>query len=473
MNYEEILKAIKNPERTVIELKQNFNQWTEIAETIAAFSTERGGKIFIGFDRSGVPIGTLCDNEIKSRLTNLARNEIKPPATITLELVNHDVQKGTVLAVIEVNKGNGVFAYKGVHYRRIEDNNYKLDSNEIFQLQKDIKRLYFDEQQASCEERPGVISDIDEGKVATFLAYAKPTLSLHTDLKRFLLNNNLMVNGGVEVKNAAIMLFGKDPQRFVPQLKVSLSAFPSTTITSEFSKAEYSGDILKLLNDAYIGIRRNVKVYSFTEGLKRLDVPAYPLEALREGLTNAIVHRDYFDRTTEVFIKIFTDRIEFLNPANFPFENYTFDEIKRSGLSKRRNPIIAKFFEDLHYMEQQGRGLTRIEQLMKEHGLPPPEFEVSPNTFKLTLHSATDLAMLKRSPYARVADFTDLNERQLKFIEYLKGHENRPISRKEYMGIAGISIEKTASRDLEDLFRRRIIQRMGETRGTRYFLLVP
>jgi ATP-dependent DNA helicase RecG len=228
-----------------------------------------------------------------------------------------------------------------------------------------------------------------------------------------------------------------------------------------------------MLNDAFIGIRRNVKVYSFTEGLKRLDVPEYPLEALREAITNAVVHRDYFDRTTEVFIKIFTDRIEFLNPASFPFENYSFDEIRQSGLSKRRNPLLAQFFEDMHYMEQEGRGLTTIQDLMKKHGLPNPEFEVGSNTFKLILRTSPNPDSIKHSPYARIADFTDLNARQLKFIEYLKEHGNRPTSRKEYMTITETDTEKTASRDLEDLTQRRVVQRIGETRGTRYFLIRP
>ncbi len=473
MDYQEVLKGVKNPEKGTVELKLNFTQWAEIAETMAAFSTQKGGRIYVGIDRSGLPVGTLCDNEIKGRLSNLAHNEIKPPANISIDMVNHDLQKGTVIVVIDVKKGNGVYSYKGVHYQRIDDNNHKLTSEEIFQIQRNIKRLYFDEEQSYCEERPALMSDIDEGKVYNFLANTKPTLISNLDVKRFLSNNALLVNGGFEVKNAAIMLFGKDPQKFVPQMKVSLCVFPSTTITSEFSKAEYKGDLFKILNDAFIGIRRNVKVYSFTEGLKRLDVPEYPLEALREAITNAVVHRDYFDRSTEVFVKIFTDRIEFLNPASFPFENYSFDEIKQSGLSKRRNPLLAQFFEEMHFMEQEGRGLTTIQDLMKKHGLPNPEFEVGSNTFKLILRTSPNPDTIKHSPYARIADFTDLNPRQLKFIEYLKTHGNRPTSRKEYMEITETDTEKTASRDLEDLTQRRVAQRIGETRGTRYFLIMP
>ena len=83
-----------------MELKQSFSQWDEIAETIAAFSTNKGGKVFVGIDRNGLPIGTNCNNEIKGKLQSLAHNELKPPAIISVELVTHDAEK--VIAIIDM-----------------------------------------------------------------------------------------------------------------------------------------------------------------------------------------------------------------------------------------------------------------------------------------------------------------------------------------------------------------------------------
>lgn len=470
MDYQEFLSEVKNPEKEKVELKIGFTQWAEIAETIAAFSTSKGGKLFVGVDRNGIPVGVFCDNEIKGKLHNLAQTEIKPPATISLEIIPHEKDK--VIVVIDVQKGNDVFSYKGVHYQRKGDSNFSMTADEIFQIQKDIKKLYFDELPAKSETRPALISDIDDEKIyRNYIFQVDPPYN-KIETKRFLSNHNLLVNGGIEVKNAAIMLFGRDPQKFLPQLKISLSVFPSNTITTDFSKEEYVGDLFKMLNDAYVGIRRNIKVHSFTEGLKRYDVPTYPLDAIREVLINALIHRDYFDQTTETFVKIFIDRIEVLNPASFPVDNFSFEEIRASGLSKRRNPIIATFFTETGMMEQEGRGLILIQDLMKKHGLPDPLFEVTEHTFKVILRSPPNLEAIKHSPYGRVADFENLNEREQKFIEHMKVHGNRPISRSEYVSITGAD-ERTASRDLNDLQQRKIVKREGETKGARYFLLLP
>ncbi len=295
MNYQEFLKEVKNPEMEICELKASFTEWEQIARTIAAFSTKRGGKIFVGVDRRGSPCGTTCNNEIGGRLQGLANNEIKPPAQISLEVINHDSTKGLVIACIHVAKGNGVYSFKNVHYERRGDTNHPLTADEILEIQKSIKKLYFDEMPAFSEERPALVSDIDEKKINSYLTQIKNIVE-PIELRRFLSNNSYMVNGGQQVKNAAVMIFGKEPQKFVPQLKLSMSIFTGRQITDQFIKKEFTGDIFEVYQRALLEIQRNMKIYSFIEGAQRFDVPEYPLEVIRECLINSIVHRDYFDK---------------------------------------------------------------------------------------------------------------------------------------------------------------------------------
>jgi len=473
MQYKELLEEIKNPEREVCELKSSFSEWEDIAKTIASFSTKRGGKIFVGIDRKGCPVGTTCSNEIGGRLQTLANNEIKPSAVLTIEKITHDPEKESVIVCINITKGNGVYSYKGVHYERRGDTNHALTSEEIFELQKDIKKLYFDELPCYSEERPALISDMDETKIISYLKEIK-NIEETTEIKRFLVNHSLLVGSTQQVKNAAIMIFGKNPQKFIPQLKISLSIFPDKIITDGFEKKEFVGDIFDIFRTVFLEIRRNLKTYSFIDGTQRLDIPEYPLEVLRECLINALVHRDYFDRNTETFIKIFTDRIEILNPAKFPFENITFDEIKKTKLSKRRNPLIAEFFESIKLMEKEGRGLSRIEQGMKEHGLPSPLFSVGSNTFLVTLFNSEDKNKLKISPYKKVVDFGSLNKRQTILIEAMNQKKSKSFARADYLKLLETTSEKTtdltASRDLDELVKKNIISKVGEKRATRYFL---
>lgn len=473
MNYSEFLKEIKNPELEVCELKQSFKQWEEIARTIAGFSTKRGGSIYVGVDRKGIPCGTTCDNEIKGRLQTLANNEIKPPAIISVEIINHDLKKDLVIARILVNKGNNVFSYKSVHYERRGDTNHPLTADEIFEIQKNIKKLYFDEMPAFSEERPALISDISERKVSEYLSQFKG-IDETFDMKRFLINNSFMVNGGQQVKNAAVMIFGKEPQKFVPQLKASMAIFGGRQVTDNFIKREFTGDIRDIFSDAFMEMQRNIKTYSFIEGAQRFDVPEYPLEVIRECLINAIVHREYFDKNTEVFIKMFTDRIEFVNPASFPFEGVSFEEIRKTKISKPRNLLLARFFESVGKMEKEGRGLSRIEGGMKEHGLPPPIFEVNPKTFMVTLKNSEDKNNIKNSPYKRIVDYSLLNPRQKLLISFMGNNKNTVISRADYIKILNsqsITVNYlTASRDLKELVEKNVLTKIGIAGGARYLL---
>ena len=472
MDYKELLEEVKNPEKEVCELKTSFNEWEAIAKTIAAFSTKRGGKIFIGIDKRGVPCGTVCSNEISGKIQTLANNEIKPAANVSLEKVNHDSEKGQVIACINVKKGNGVYSYKGVHYERRGDTNHPLTADEIFELQKAIKKLYFDEMPSFSEERPALISDIDENKTVAYVSEVKGISRV--DLKRFLANHGFLVNGGQQVKNAAVMIFGKSPQKFIPQLRLSLAIFSDKIVTRDFIKKEFVGDINEIYQSAFIEIARSMRTYSFIEGAKRLDVKEYPIEVIRECLINALVHRDYFEKNTETFVKIFSDRIEIVNPATFPFENTTFDEIKKTKLSKRRNPLVAEYFESLGLMEKEGRGLSRIEDGLREHGLPIPKFEVSQNIFMVTLYNAEDKQKIKNSPHKKVIDYGILNARQRVLVNRLYKNPKDSVGRADYIRLlteAKIPITNpTATRDLDELTKSNVLTRIGEKRGTKYRL---
>ncbi|MCK5474902.1 MAG: hypothetical protein KAI53_05850 [Candidatus Aenigmarchaeota archaeon] len=218
-------------------------------------------------------------------------------------------------------------------------------------------------------------------------------------------------------------------------------------------------------------IQSAMKIHSFIEGYKRIDIPEYPPEAIREAVVNAIVHRDYFERNTEIFIKIFTDRLEISNPANFPFQNTTFEEIKQMQLSKRRNQLIADAFEQVKMMEKEGRGLTTLGEMMNKHGLPAPIFEVGTQTFKIVLRNASENPnILQKSPFKNTVDFEGLNARQQQLINHMSKNEE-PISRNEYMALSTIT-EKTATRDLQDLVKRTILVKQGQKRGTTYLLSV-
>jgi len=464
MEYNDILECLKNLECEKVECKENFRE-EDFGKTMAAFSTKDGGKIFLGINKNLDPVGVIWNQNLKDKITQVART-CEPPASITIEQTKHDSEKHIIC--IKVNKGNGsIYTYRKIPYERKEGINHPLSPDETLEIQKRGKKIYFDEMQAKSVDRPGLISDIDEDKVKRFLIQYKGGFSSDFNLKLFLTNSELSVNGSGKVKNAAILLFGKNPSQFIPQNKINISIFPTNEITNEFIKTEIIGTIEDIYKRAFVKVMRNIKTYSFVRGSERIEVSEYPPEAIREIIVNALVHRDYFLDNSEIFIKVFKDRIEVINPGGFPLAGYSWEEIESSGLSIRRNPKIAEFLEKIKFMEKGGHGIRRIKNAMKDHGLSEPKIETTANTFKITLFGIgdKDAKSIALSPYRMVMDSSQLNGRQLNILNYIKSHPT--CTRNECCAALNIPV-RTMARDLKHLINNNFIISLGKGRGTYY-----
>ena len=108
--------------------------------------------------------------------------------------------------------------------------------------------------------------------------------------------------------------------------------------------------------------------------------------ALRESITNAIVHTDYSIKGVYISIEIFDDRIEITNPGGLPF-GFTMERAM-AGSSRIRNRVIAKVFYHVKWIEKWGSGLRRIVNECKQQGLREPLFEEVNNQFRVTMYAA-------------------------------------------------------------------------------------
>ena len=104
----------------------------------------------------------------------------------------------------------------------------------------------------------------------------------------------------------------------------------------------------------------------------RKEIPEIPLEALREAVLNAVIHRDYFEKGANVMVEIFDDRVEITSPGGLPKGLNTEDFGTRSGL---RKPNIADLFHRIEYIEKMGTCINRIQNIIKEVGMPPLRYE--------------------------------------------------------------------------------------------------
>jgi len=182
----------------------------------------------------------------------------------------------------------------------------------------------------------------------------------------------------------------------------------------------------------------------------------YPLNALREAVTNAICHRDY-ESTSNVQVRIFDDRIEVWNPGNLP-EGWTIATLKKKHESKPKNPLIAKLFFMIRRIEQWGTGTTEMIKETIKYGLPEPIFEDTKTSIIVTFRKFKfDEGILK-----------ELNERQMRAVEYIKAKGK--ITTKEYIKLTETPL-RTARRDLLDLKDKKIIEFVGAAK-TGYYRFV-
>jgi ATP-dependent DNA helicase RecG len=210
------------------------------------------------------------------------------------------------------------------------------------------------------------------------------------------------------------------------------------------------GTVIEQIDNTEKFVMNHISLAAKIEGFIREERWEYPLSAIREAITNAICHRDYFS-TANVHVSIYDDRVEVWNPGGLPPE-LTIEALKGPHKSIPRNPLIADALYFIKYIERWGTGTQRIVSDTLAHGLPEPEFKEATGGFEVVFRKAE-------------AFLEDLNERQKKAWDYLR--ERETITRSEYAELCGCSI-RTAARDLDDMLTKGLSKREGMGKNTYY-----
>jgi len=269
----------------------------------------------------------------------------------------------------------------------------------------------------------------------------------------------LGLSEGGKVTWAAILLFGKEPQKPLLQAASHCGRFRMDK-TQIIDDLIIETDLISQVDEVMKFITRNIRVeYKIVGQPQRKELWEYPLEALREAIINAIVHRDY-TVPSNVQVEIYDDRVEIWNPGNL-LPGITIEDLyKKEHKSVIRNRQIAQVFYDIGYIEKYGSGTIKIIELCKQHDIPLPDFKEITGGF---------LVSFRKDIYnEEYLIGLGLNERQIKAVMYVKGKGK--ITNKEYQEICGIK-KRQATEDLRELEDREILERVGKTgKGTYYVL---
>lgn len=435
----------KLTEDETLELKRT---WTDRAlEDLAAFVNTRGGTLIIGVADDGQVVGTHADDQEVQRLANIITSRLGITPSIRVERIK---QKPVIF--IRVEPVRGLVPYSGRYLRRVGSTNRDF-------TQEELTRHIVERSGISWDSLPSdwTIEHVDPSALEHFARLAKPRLPQVNAADPERLLQNLQMLHEHRLTNAAVLLFGKHPQRRFPTAQVRIGLFRGPT--EILDSHDFQGTLWEQLDGAMERFRQVLKVRfdirvdePSLEGLQRREIWEYPLEALREAVINALIHRDY-TIPADVQIRLYEDRLEIWNVGEL-LPPLTPESLRGAHGSVLRNPLLAQAFYFAGLIERWGTGTTRIIAQCREQGLPEPEFENWQGGLRVTF---------LQDPYTpERLRALGLNDRQIQAVMYVK--ERGSITNTVYQGLNRIS-KRTASEELSDLVQKGVLVKIGGKRG--------
>ncbi len=434
MNKEELRLILQEGETQKVEFKESMEG---IDKEMVAFANSSGGRPFVGVYDNGTVKGINVTNALKSQVQDIANN-CEPKVEIFFEIFEN------VLIVNVVEGKNKPYMCKKGFYLRMGPNSQKLPRDDILKFAIRGGSLRYDEQ---INPEFDFRKDFDDRKFRDFLEAGNITVNL--SFENILFNMKLAERSGDKYlfRNAVSLLFSKDVKAFNSSAYTTCVLFKGNTRAHIIDRKDFDGGLIEQVMDAVNFVEKNIMLTYQIKTLKRKEIPQYPVDALREGIVNAIMHRDYFEKGSNVFVYVYDDFIEIVNPGGL--FGITKDQLGK--ICVRRNEIIADLFKMVDFVEKAGTGIQRMKTAMQEAGLKEPKIEISDNFFMITFYG------YKKEELGRISegrDIIELNERQKKFVEMLE--ERGELTRVDYEKITTAS-KRTAIRDLSDLLVKRIV----------------
>jgi len=373
---EELEAIVAGGEQTQVEFKGSTGQRSEAARTVCGMLNGTGGFVLFGVNDRGQVVGQeMGTHTLEQVVAELRRVEPRIP----LEPETVSVADGRAAIAVRVPGATGrTYTYDGRPYVRQGPTTAVMSQDEY-------RRRLLEEMHPSNRwellRADGVgLDDLDAKEIVRTVDEAMrrgrmldPATREPADLLRGL---GLFRDG--ELVNAAVALFAR-PDRLLPsypQCVIRLAKFRGATMAEFEDNRQYHGNVFELLATAQTFLRHHLPIASRIDPdqFERIDEPAFPPEALREALINALCHRDYQHGGGSVSVAIFDDRLEIASTGGLHF-GLTPEDLQRPHASQPWNPLIASVLHRRGFIEQWGRGTLRIAELTESAGLARPEFE--------------------------------------------------------------------------------------------------
>ncbi|MBM4045188.1 MAG: transcriptional regulator [Planctomycetes bacterium] len=442
-------RLLTEGESETLEFKESMDD--EAAETIAAFANAAGGTLLIGVADDGSVRGTMLGKETVREWTN----RIAQAAHVHPQISRLSYEGKTVVAVHVPGSSVKPIPCRGRYFKRVGKSNRQMSDDDLTRAVLEKVGMTWDQ----VAEPRATMKDLDPEQLRRFRTLCnekkRRLIPSNENDRRALEKLGLLQSG--RLLRAAVLLFGKDPQRFYLSAAVKIGRFRSATLIVD--DRLIGGTLFDQVEGAMQYFRERLQTrFEFVGEPARKVIWEYPLEALREAITNAVCHRDYLD-TGHIQVRWHDDSLVFFNPGILP-PPLSVEQLRLPHPSKPRNHKVAEMFYYAGLIEQWGSGIQKIFNECSAAGLPPPRFEERTGGLWLTFRKD-----MLTDEYLRSLG---LNDRQVKAVLHVKAKGR--IANREYQQLNSVA-KPSATRDLTDLVTRGVFKMVGRGRRDLHYVL--
>jgi ATP-dependent DNA helicase RecG len=448
---------------------------SRLAGVLVGMANSQGGCVLLGIaPRAGQVIGLQNPEAALDRLFQAALL-VDPPLVLPIpqrvQVLPHGNEPLRQVLWVTVPTGlPQVYSIDGRYLGREGDQTHPLSARRLRELLIERGGVQF-------ESRTPLEADLEDLDPIQIQAYLD-RLGQTGNMSKFLSAEELLfrrgclrrIDGQLRPSYAALLLFGRYPQQWLPNATILAGRFPGLTLSDVYLKREIGGTLPDQLSDVESFAQSNLKRVVRLVGLTNQETLEYPYEAVRELLVNAVAHRDYTQQGDNIHLFVFADRLEVHSPGELPGP-VTLENLLEARFA--RNAVITQILSDLGFVERLGYGLNRVMESISQAGLPSPQFVETSGDFRVILHN--DLGSLSSNQSVRPTTFDmsifqdlELNPRQKLALNFLA--RNQRITSHQYQELCPGVHPETLRRDLADLVGQGIMIKVGDKRATYYIL---
>jgi len=446
-----------------------------IAQSITAFINTRGGDLVVGIDSRKKIVGVRKAAQLARQIQSYLAESIHPTAPISVQEIPFKKQEVILISVWEGAKKP--YQFKGHIYNRVGRETEVTLSEKLPALIEQRRKADF-----HWERMPVLgadLKDLDSAEMEQTIERYKEykTDANIADNEDFLVQTGLIQNGNIT--HAAMLLFGKNPIRFIPQSRIRVTLYPGKTSGNQFLDDKiFEGNIFKNITALFEYLEAVYGKTHTINSLVRSEKSNYPTLAIREGVLNAIIHRDYNSVRGFLQLSVYSDRTEVTNYGALP-AGITVAHLKTEHHSILRNPDIAQACFYRKYIEMLGTGTQRMIWDCKERKFMTPSWKITENTttviFPGVTHNKISKGITKginRAAIEKVEGMTDgitepVRQRLIKMISFIERKKGAKVA--DLTAYFKVS-ESTMKKNLKLLIDAELVEYAGSKKVGNYFL---